>query len=259
MEKGGVLVTGGSRRIGRVIALALADAGHCVAILTRSPSPEGAAVVAEIEARGVKGMLIEGDLSNEDSIRGIFTRVAEFLGPMTGLVNCASLFEWDDINSVSYKSILDHSSTNLAGPLILTSDLITYLKENSLGNGTGCIVNVLDQKLASPNGDHLSYTVSKYALEGATRALSRSLAPIARINAVSPGHTLQSPEQTDRGFALAQSQSPLGYGPTPEDIAQTVILYFSVPSLTGQVITVDSGEHMMNRSRDVVFETEGLE
>jgi len=70
---------------------------------------------------------------------------------------------------------------------------------------------------------------------------------------------LQSTEQTDRGFALAQSQSPLGYGPTPEDIAQTVILYFSVPSLTGQVITVDSGEHMMNRSRDVVFETEGLE
>jgi len=259
MDKGGVLVTGGSRRIGRAIALALADAGHCVAILTRASSQEGTDVIAEIERRGVKGVLIEGDLSNESTLRGIFTRAAEVLGHMTGLVNCASLFEWDDIHSVNHKSVLDHTSTNLAGPLILTSDLLSYLKENGVENGSGCIVNVLDQKLAAPNGDHLSYTTSKYALEGATRALSRTLAPIARINAVSPGHTLQSGEQTDRGFALAQSQSPLGYGPTPEDIAQTVMLYFSVPSLTGQIITVDSGEHMMSRYRDVLFETEGLE
>ena len=88
-------------------------------------------------------------------------------------------------------------------------------------------INILDQKLVAPHGDHLSYTVSKFALEGATRALSRTIAPTARINAVSPGHTLPSPEQTERGFHLAQSQSPLGYGPIPEDIAQTVLLYFS--------------------------------
>ena len=256
MGKGGVLVTGGSRRIGRAIALKLANAGHPVAILTRSTSDDGLSVVKEIEAQGVKALLIEGDLSNEDSLRGIFSQTAITLGPMIGLVNCASMFEWDDIQSISYDSILAHSATNLAGPLVLISELMVHLEENNAKNGSGCIVNILDQKLAAPHGDHLSYTMSKYALEGATHALSRSLAPIARINAVSPGHTLPSPEQTGRGFALAQSQSPLGFGPTPEDIAQTVLLYFSVPSLTGQVIIVDSGEHLINRNRDVVFETE---
>jgi len=259
MDKGGVLITGGSRRIGRAIALQLANAGYPVAILTRSVSEDGRNVVQEIEDLGVKAMLIEGNLSNEETLRGVFPQIAQTLGPMIGLVNCASMFEWDDIRTITYDSILAHSSTNLAGPLVLISDLISYLEENDAENGSGCIVNILDQKLVMPHGDHLSYTVSKYALEGATRALSRSIAPIARINAVSPGHTLPSPEQTERGFNLAQSQSPLGYGPTPEDIAQTVMLYFSVPSLTGQVITVDSGEHMMSRNRDVVFETEELE
>ena len=259
MGKGGVLVTGGSRRIGRAIALHLANSGYSVAIFTRSQSEEGMDVVREIEALGVRAMLIEGDLSNEETLRGVFSKTAQSLGSMIGLVNCASMFEWDDIRTISYDSILTHSATNLAGPLVLISDFIAHLEENHAENGTGCIVNILDQKLVAPHGDHLSYTVSKYALEGATRALSRSLAPIARINAVSPGHTLPSPEQTERGFDIAQSQSPLGYGPTPEDIAQTVLLYFSVPSLTGQVITVDSGEHLMNRERDVLFETEGLE
>ncbi len=259
MDKGGVLVTGGSRRIGRAIALQLANAGYSVAILTRCVSDEGKNVVQKIEALGVKALLIEGDLTNEETLRGIFPKVAQTLGPMIGLVNCASMFEWDDIQTISYDSILAHSKTNLAGPLVLISDLISHLEENDAENGSGCIVNILDQKLVMPHGDHLSYTVSKYALEGATRALSRSIAPIARINAVSPGHTLPSPEQTGQGFNLAQSQSPLGYGPTPDDIAQTVMLYFSVPSLTGQIVTVDSGEHMMNRHRDVVFETEGLE
>ena len=259
MGKGGVLVTGGSRRIGRAIALQLANAGFPIAILTRRISDDGLAVVKEIEALGVKALLIEGDLSNEATLRGVFTQAANTLGPMIGLVNCASLFEWDDIQTISYDSVLAHSATNLAGPLVLISELIVHLEQNHVKNGSGCIVNILDQKLVAPHGDHLSYTVSKFALEGATRALSRSIAPTARINAVSPGHTLPSPEQTERGFHLAQSQSPLGYGPIPEDIAQTVLLYFSVPSLTGQVITVDSGEHLMNRGRDVVFETEELE
>ena len=128
---------------------------------------------------------------------------------------------------------------------------------DSLGeNRRGSVVNILDQKLYNPNPDYLSYTASKYTMLGLTDTLARSLAPKIRVNAVSPGHTLASNSQTNEGFQRAQSTSPLGYGPGPEDIADAVCYLMGANSVTGQVIYVDSGERFLSRTRDVVFETE---
>ena len=141
---------------------------------------------------------------------------------------------------------------NAKSPMLLIRSL-----NKNLGEGqTACVVNVLDQKIAEPNPDHLSYTASKYAMLGLTDALARGLAPRIRVNAVAPGHTLPSDVQSKAGFARAQAESPLGYGPRPEDIADAVCYLMGARSVTGQILFVDAGERFLSRARDVLFETE---
>ena len=135
--------------------------------------------------------------------------------------------------------------------------LIRKLAEILPDDQQGSVVNILDQKIASPNPDYLSYTASRFAMLGVTESLARGLAPHIRVNAISPGHTLPSLEQTKLGFEKAQSQSPLGFGPEPNDIADAVTFLMHAKSITGQVLFVDSGERFLSRERDVVFETEG--
>ena len=115
---------------------------------------------------------------------------------------------------------------------------------------------MLDQKIAEPNPDHLSYTASRYAMLGLTDALARGLAPQIRVNAVAPGHTLPSDYQSEAGFARAQAESPLGYGPGSEDVADAVCYLMGARSVTGQILFVDAGERFLSRARDVLFETE---
>ena len=121
---------------------------------------------------------------------------------------------------------------------MLTREILQNLPSDMAGS----VVNILDQKIAAPNPDHISYTASRYALLGITEALTKRSCTRLRINAVAPGHTLPSPDQTEAGFSRAQSESPLGYGPSPDDIAQAVVFLIQAKSITGQVIFVDAGE-----------------
>jgi NAD(P)-dependent dehydrogenase (short-subunit alcohol dehydrogenase family) len=141
---------------------------------------------------------------------------------------------------------------NAKSPILLIRDLYNL----NDGKNQGSVVNILDQKIVNPNPDYLSYTASKFTLLGLTDTLARSLAPKLRINAVAPGHTIASPEQSDSGFSKSQSETPLGIGPSPEDIANSVSYLMQAKSVTGQIIFVDSGERFLSRKRDVVFETE---
>jgi NAD(P)-dependent dehydrogenase (short-subunit alcohol dehydrogenase family) len=140
----------------------------------------------------------------------------------------------------------DHMRVNVYAPLILTNSLSN--------NGGGWIVNILDYKIASPNADFLSYTISKFALEGATKTLARDLAPKVRINAVAPGHTLGSDYLNDGELAEAQISAPLGIGPTPGNIADAVSYLASAKAVAGQTIYVDGGERFRQRDRDPAFE-----
>ena len=247
-----VLVTGGSKRIGREICLRLAREGFAVAVHHRDSEPESLGVVDEISSLGSKAVSVRSDLTEIGSAAELIAQCNAKLGPISFLVNNASIFEYDDIFSVSESSWDSHMDVNARAQTML----IRALAEGIPTGESGSVVNIIDQKIASPNPDYLSYTASRFAMLGMTETLARGLAPKVRVNAVAPGHTLPSPKQTDSGFAKAQTESPLGYGTEPSDVAEAVCFLLNSRALTGQVLFVDCGERFLNRSRDVVFETE---
>ena len=252
-----VLVTGGARRIGREICLRLAKEGFSIAVHYQTSESEARSLVEEIESIGQKAISIQSDLSVPGSAQVLISRCLDSIGPISGLVNNASLFLHDDIETVDEASWDSHMAVNARAQTMLIrifSEQFFQIRNSKPAQVS--VVNVLDQKVASPNPDHLSYTASRFAMLGMTEALARALAPRIRVNAVAPGHTLPSPEQSESGFRKAQSQSPLGYGPDASDIADSVSFLMNARAITGQILFVDSGERFLGRQRDVLFETE---
>tara|TARA_B100001113_G_scaffold187338_1_gene153411 strand:+ start:510 stop:1256 length:747 start_codon:yes stop_codon:yes gene_type:complete len=245
--KGAVLVTGGAKRIGRAIALKLAQQGCKVAVHYRSSREEAMETVRMIEMQGGSAVCIGADLGNISDVENLLESASEAIGsPILGIVNNASMYIHDRLETMNPEVWANHMSVNVYAPLILT---------NSLSNsGGGWIVNILDYKIDSPNADFLSYTISKFALDGATKTLARDLAPGVRINAVAPGHTLGSDHLDDDELLEAQTSAPLGIGPTPSDVAEAVSYLASAKTVTGQTIYVDGGERFRKRDRDPAFE-----
>ena len=252
MDAAVILVTGGAVRIGREICLRLSECGFTVAIHYNSSENEASDLVEAIISRGGNAASFQGDLFDESMPAKLFGEISRELGPVSGIVNNASLFNFDDISDISKESWDRHMQVNALAPTLLISELFRTLPAGTIGS----VVNILDQKISQPNPDYLSYTASRFAMAGLTETLARGLAPSVRINAVAPGHTLPSPEQTIEGFQKAQSQTPLQSGPSAADIADAVAYLISAKSVTGQIIYADSGERFLSRSRDVVFETE---
>ena len=252
MDQGVVLVTGGSKRIGREICIRLSDLGYKVIIHHRSSSEDADETARMIISNGGSATVLQADLSDISSARELISHSVKEFGYLDAIVNNASVFIHDDISTITSDSWDKHMQINAKVPLMM----IKQMNDSLDGNRRGSVVNILDQKLYNPNPDHLSYTASKYTMLGLTDTLARGLAPKVRVNAVSPGHTLASDSQTSEGFDLAQSSSPLGYGPSPGDIADAVCYLMVAKAVTGQVIYVDSGERFLSRTRDVVFETE---
>ena len=252
MNRGGVIVTGGSKRIGRAICIGLASAGFQILVHHRNSLEEAEETVRLIISNGGSATICQADLSEVKKEKKLVDSAIENFGKVSGLVNNASVFIHDDISSISSDLWDNHMNVNAKVPVLLISEILDSLKDDE----KAAVVNILDQKLSNPNPDYLSYTASKYVMLGMTDSLSRGLAPKVRINAVAPGHTLVSDLQTKEGFSRAQSGSPLGFGPSPEDISEAVCYLMKARAVTGQVIYVDSGERFLSRSRDVVFETE---
>ena len=200
-----------------------------------------------IEEQGGSAACVEADLGNISDVENLLESASKAIGtPITGIINNASFYLHDRLDNMNPKVWAEHMQVNVFAPLILT---------NSLSRGTGgWIVNILDYKIASPNADFLSSTISKFALDGATTTLAKDLAPGVRINAVAPGHTLGSDHLDDDGLAEAQISAPLGMGPTPSDIADAVVYLASAKTVTGQTIYVDGGERFRQRNRDPAFE-----
>ena len=242
------LVTGAARRLGRAITLALADAGWDVAIHYHRSAEEAATTAAEVQARGRRAALVPADLAVEGEVRQMVATAGRALGPIGLLVNNASRFRHDDASDVSYQGLIEHMLPNLAAPLVLGRELAAALPRDH----QGVIVNLLDQKLYNPNPDFLSYTLSKAALAQATVMLAQALAPRIRVVGIAPGLTLPSYLQDQAGFDEAHRRySPLGRSSTPADIASTVVFAADNPALTGSVIVVDGGQHLVGLPRDV--------
>ncbi len=241
-----VLVTGGARRIGAAIVRHLVAAGHAVAVHHHDSHDEADALASEL---GVA--LVTADLSDPAQTRGLVQAAAALLGgPVEGLVNNASLFAWDALPVADYATLDRHMHVNAGAPIVLASALAAQT-----GLADGAVVNLLDQKLANPNPDFLSYTLSKAALAEATTLLAMALAPRVRVNAVSPGISLPSLDQSDADFRAVASRNLLERPVALDDLAATVAHLLTARSITGQNVFVDCGQRLVKREGDVMFET----
>jgi NAD(P)-dependent dehydrogenase (short-subunit alcohol dehydrogenase family) len=243
-ERGAALVTGGARRIGRALVGAAADAGFDVAIHVRAVDDEAEAAAAEVRARGRKATILTCDLRKEAATVALVSEAETELGPITLLVNNASVFEEDAFSDMNRASWDAHIETNLRAPLVLAQAFARRLPADR----EGLIVNILDQRVLRPAPHFFSYSLSKAALWDATRMLAQALAPRIRVNGVGPGPTLPSIHQDEAAFA-AEAQATLMARPTsPAEIAQALRYFIDAPSVTGQMIAVDAGQHLATGS-----------
>lgn len=246
------LVTGAARRIGHEIALALAHDGWDIAVHYATSRDGALQTVAAIEELGRRAVAVNRDLAVEAGVKSLLAECAHELGPVTGVVNNASLFERDDAPSFSADHLVRAMRANVAAPVLLAQALHDQLPPDA----SGVVINLLDQKLANPNPDFLSYTLSKAALQEATRLLAIALAPKVRVVGVAPGLTLVSGGQSEAGFERAHRRTPLGRSSTPADIAQAVVYLARASAVTGTTLLVDGGQHLVPSERDVMFLTE---
>lgn len=245
--KGAALVTGAGKRIGKALALALAEDGFDVAVHYNSSKSEADDVASQILAMGRKAIAIQGNLSVEAETASLISRVADKLGPLSALVNSASVFEDDDIQSMSRESWDRHIETNLRAPLKLSQDFAAQAV-----NGAA-IINLIDQRVLKLTPQFLSYTVSKAALYTLTMTLAQALGPKGvRVNAIGPGPVLRNARQSEGDWRRQNEATILGHGASPDDIVAAMRYLISAASVTGQMIVVDGGQHLSWRTADVL-------
>lgn len=241
------LVTGAARRIGREIALGLAADGWGVAIHHNNSHDEAESLAAEIRAAGGRAGTVQADLSDLSSTQGLIAGAVKSVGPLTLLVNNASLFEHDGIDTMTAESWSAHLDINLRAPAFLARDFAAQLPGGAEGN----IVNIADQRVWAPTPRFFSYTVSKMALWDMTQVLARSLAPRIRVNAVGPGPTLANTRQSAADFEHQTRATILRRGTTPAEISAAIRFILAAPAMTGQMIALDGGQHLAWETPDV--------
>jgi NAD(P)-dependent dehydrogenase (short-subunit alcohol dehydrogenase family) len=245
-EQKAALVTGAARRIGRAIALALHRAGYAVAIQANRSVAEATALRDEIARAGGKAAVVRTDLADHAETAGLVTAAAGAIGPLTLLVNNASMFEPDAVGALDAERFDRQFAVNLRAPLFLSEAFAAQAK-----NGVNAsIVNILDQRVFKLTPHFVSYTLAKSALHSATRMLAQALAPNVRVNAVAPGPTIASARQQQQDFARQAAAVPLGHGPSAEEIAEAVVYLAGARSVTGATLVVDGGQHLAWQTPD---------
>jgi NAD(P)-dependent dehydrogenase (short-subunit alcohol dehydrogenase family) len=245
-DRGGALVTGGGKRIGRAICLELARAGFDVVIHHRGSSDAAEAVADEVRALGRRAATVGGDLSVEGEVRGITPAAVAAIGPLTVLVNNASVFEDDRVGALGRDTWDAHIETNLRAPIVLAEAFAAQAPDGS------AIVNLLDQRVLKPDPRFFSYALSRNGLWWATRTMAQALAPRIRVNGVGPGPTLPSIHQSPADFAAEAAATPLGKAGNPEAVAAAVRWLVDADMVTGQMIAVDGGQHLAWQTPDIV-------
>jgi NAD(P)-dependent dehydrogenase (short-subunit alcohol dehydrogenase family) len=241
MKKKNLLITGGSTRIGREIALHFSNKGWNIAIHYFKSASEAKAVKKIIEKNKVKVVLIKGDLKNNKQVDNIFSLAKKELGTIDCLVNNASLFEKDDILNFTTKSWNDHLNINLLAPTILIKNFAKQASKKTRSN----IINIIDQRVFKLTPIFMSYTLSKSSLYTLTKTMAMRLSPNIKVNGIAPGPTIKSKRQSIKHFNK-QAKSTLLKKPVGlKDICDTVEFLINNNSITGQVIAVDSGQNLM--------------
>lgn len=251
MSDKAALVTGGGRRIGRAISLALHRAGYAVAIQANRSMTDAEALRDEIAHHGGRAAVVRADLAQHASVTGLVAAAVEAVGPLSLLVNNAAMFEPDAFGALDAERFDRQLAVNLRAPLFL-SETFAGQAQNLSEEPGAAIVNILDQRVFKLTPQFVSYTLAKSALHAATRMLAQALAPKVRVNAVAPGPTIASVRQDAGDFARQTAAVPLGHGPTPEEIAAAVVYLASARSITGATIIVDGGQHLAWQTPDTI-------
>lgn len=251
------LVTGAGRRLGRAMALELGRRGFDLGVHYNSSSEDAEDVVDELRAMGVKAVALQADLLDPQATDALVPRTAEALGgPLTVLVNNASHFDYDDVESLTDKSWTRNVDSNLRAPVFLTQAFARQVPDPARDDrgepvASGLVVNMLDQRVRKPTPHFISYSIAKMGLWAFTQTAARALAPRIRVNAIGPGPTLQAARQSDSHFAAQRGATVLERGSNPEDITGALLYFLDAPGVTGQLICTDGGQHLAWRTPDV--------
>jgi NAD(P)-dependent dehydrogenase (short-subunit alcohol dehydrogenase family) len=251
------LVTGAAKRLGRAMAMELARQGHDVAIHYAGSAEDAAATAQDIRALGRNAVTLRADLTIENETQALLPRAAEALGgPVTVLVNNASIFEYDSVQSATRESWDRHLESNLRAPVVLTQALAAQVpeaEEDETGEpqAKGLVVNMIDQRVRKLTPEFMTYTIAKMGLWAFTRTAAQGLAPHVRVNAIGPGPTLQGVRQSAQHFARQRAATVLGRGADAEGICDALRYLLTARAVTGQLICVDGGQHLAWQTPDV--------
>jgi NAD(P)-dependent dehydrogenase (short-subunit alcohol dehydrogenase family) len=248
MSRKVALVTGGAKRIGAAIADRLAHAGYAVVIHAREPFDAEAKAAALREAGG-RAASISGDLADLESLAMLLEAASLPFGPLDLLVNNASLFAKDELATLDVARFSANLAVNLQAPVLLSKAFAEQLPEGE----AGAIINLIDQRVFRVNPHYFSYTLAKAALYTATKTLAQTLAPRGiRVNGVGPGPVLPNVHDGAEAFALEAAGTPLGRAVRAEEIAESVLFLARAEAITGQMLAVDSGQHLGWQTPDVI-------
>lgn len=251
------LVTGAGKRLGRAMALYMANRGFDVAVHYASSASGADETVAEIQSLGRKAVALQADLLNEDQVQGLLPAALDALGgPMTCLINNASIFEHDTVHNATRSGWDRHIGSNLRAPFVLTQafaaqGLEPVSDEAGEPMATGLIINMLDQRVQKLTPEFMTYTIAKMGLWAMTQTTARALAPAIRVNGIGPGPTLQGGRQSAEHFAAQRTNTVLGRGSDPSDITAALGYFLDAPAITGQMLCVDGGQHLGWQTPDV--------
>ena len=251
------LVTGAGRRLGREMALYLARRGQDVAVHYSSSATEAEAVVAEIRAMGRRAVAVQADLLIEAEVQTLVPQAVAALGPLTVLVNNASIFEHDTVQTGTRSSWDRAMESNLRAPFVLMQAFAAQCPKGAVDAAgepiaQGLVVNMIDQRVHKLTPEFASYTIAKMGLWALTRTAAQGLAPDIRVNAIGPGPTLQGARQSAEHFAAQRAATVLGRGADPAGITAALGFFLDSPAVTGQMIAVDGGQHLAWKTPDVL-------
>ena len=252
------LVTGGAKRLGRKMALYLAARGYDVAVHYASSQAAADAVVDEIRALGCKAQALPADLLIEAEMQGLLPAASQALGgPVTCLINNASIFEYDNVETATRNSWDRHMESNLRAPFVLTQAFAAQLPKaqmdaNNEPIAQGLIINMIDQRVRKLTPEFASYTIAKVGLWALTQTTAQGLAPHVRVNAIGPGPTLQGARQSLEHFQKQRKNTVLTRGANPSDITAALGYFIDSPAVTGQLLCVDGGQHLAWQTPDIL-------
>lgn len=252
------LVTGAGARLGQAMALYLGQRGYDVAVHYAGSEVGAHETVAQLAAMGRNGVALQADLLDETATQALLGRAANALGgPLTCLVNNASIFEYDNIESGTRQSWDRHMESNLRAPFVLTQNFAAQVPDPDTDDqgepvAKGLVINMLDQRIHKLTPEFMSYTIAKMGLWAMTRTTAQALAPRVRVNGIGPGPTLQGHRQSKGHFDRQRAATVLKRGANPSDITAALGYFLDAPAVTGQMLAVDGGQHLAWETPDVL-------